>query len=153
SVVTSVIARRVSWRRYVGGAIVACFCLNVACTSISAFAPILVLRLAAGVTSGMIYSAGLALLSRSDHATRDFSLLVFLQVLANALVLSIFPGLAQTWGPAGLFAIIAVTLGATLAIVPWLPTHSAESAATGHFRPSGRDFGWRFPSKLRELPA
>jgi len=138
SVVTSAIARHVSWRNYVGAAIIACIGINISCAYVSEFWPILALRLAAGAASGAVYSSALALLARSDDATRDFSLLTFLQVVANALILAVFPRVVSAWGLAGLFVTIALALAATFLVVPLLPGVSAgESGAARDARPAG----------------
>ncbi len=121
SVVTSAIAHRVNWRSYVGTAAVVCVCINLLCASVSGFWTVFGLRLGAGIASGAIYASCLLLLSRSSDAARNFSLMIFVQVIANAVVLAVFPGLAMRWGPAGLFVTMALILAATLVVVPLMP--------------------------------
>ena len=138
SVLTSAIAHRVDWRRYVGTALVVCACINGMCALVGGFWAVLGLRLGAGAASGAIYAASVVLLSRSDDVARNFSLMIFVQVVANAVVLAVFPTLAARWGPAALFVTIGVALTATLIVVPLLP---AASAVRGERVPHSRSSG------------
>jgi MFS family permease len=122
SVLTSALATRVNWRHYVGWALTVCVGVNLLCTHAQEFWTLLLLRLAAGIASGCIYSAALALLSGSKDPARQFSLLIFLQVIANAVMLAVFPGIVARWGPPGLFVTISLLLAASLAVLPLLPT-------------------------------
>lgn len=121
SVVTSALAHRLDWQRYVGAAVVACISINAVCALAPGFWALATLRLAAGSTAGAIYAAALLLLSRSDDSVRSFSLMIFASVVANAVVLAVFPTLALRWGPASLFLAIALVLSVTFPAVRLLP--------------------------------
>jgi MFS family permease len=127
SIVTSWLARRVDWRCFVGAALALSAAFNLLCAPFHAVVALCCLRFAAGVTSGATYASSLTLLSRHAEPARGFSILILLQVLANAIVLAVFPLLNARWGPAGIFMAIAGVLLATLAAVPLLPRRdSAE---------------------------
>jgi predicted MFS family arabinose efflux permease len=61
------------------------------------------------------------LLSRGDDSVRSFSLMIFAAVVANAIVLAVFPALGLRWGPAALFLAIALVLSVTFPLVRLLP--------------------------------
>ena len=100
--------------------------LNTLCLWFHALGPLCVLRFGAGLASGAIYSSSLALLCSATDTARGFSILIFAQVVANAIVLAAFPAIDARWGPAGLFVSIAVVLTATLATVPALGARRPE---------------------------
>jgi predicted MFS family arabinose efflux permease len=121
AVATSAWARRIDWRRYVTTAIVVCCVMNVLCVWFHTFGPLSALRFGAGLASGAAYSSSLALLSRAPDTARAFSWLIFAQVVANAIVLAVFPAIDASWGPAGMFVATAGVLAITLVVIPSLP--------------------------------
>jgi predicted MFS family arabinose efflux permease len=121
AVATSVWANKIDWKRVVGAAIVLCCVMNVLCVWFHALAALCILRFCAGLASGVAYSSSLTLLSRVPDTARGFSIVIFAQVIANALVLAVFPAIDTSWGPGGLFVTIAAVMAATLIIVPSLP--------------------------------
>ena len=129
SVVTSLLARRVDWRCYVGAALALSAAFNLLCAPFRGVVALCCLRFAAGVTSGATYASSLTLLSRHAEPARGFSILILLQVLANAIVLALFPLLNVRWGPAAIFMAIAGVLLATLAAVPLLPRRDPAAKA------------------------
>jgi len=120
-------ARRVDWRCYVGAALALSAAFNLLCAPFHSVVALCCLRFAAGFASGATYASSLTLLSRNAEPARGFSILILLQVLANAIVLALFPLLNVRWGPAGIFMAIAGVLLASLAVVPLLPRR--DSAA------------------------
>jgi predicted MFS family arabinose efflux permease len=126
AITTSAWATRVNWRRYTAGAVVLGVVFNTLCLWFHALGPLCVLRFGAGLASGAIYSSSLALLCYQTDTARGFSILIFAQVVANAIVLAAFPAIDARWGPAGLFVSIAIVLAATLAMVPALGAHRPE---------------------------
>jgi MFS family permease len=129
SVATSWLARRIDWRGYVGAALALSAAFNLLCAPFHGVIALCCLRFAAGVTSGATYASSLTLLSRHAEPARGFSILILLQVLANAIVLALFPLLNARWGPAGIFMAIAGVLLATLAAVPLLPRRDSAAKA------------------------
>jgi predicted MFS family arabinose efflux permease len=121
SVTTAAWAARIDWRRYITAAILFGCTLNVLCVWFHTFGALSALRFGAGLASGAAYSSSLALLCLASDTARGFSLLIFAQVVANAIVLAVFPAIDTAWGPGGLFVAIAAVLAATLAVVPRLP--------------------------------
>src|SRR5579872_4285577 len=137
SVLTSALAHRLHWRGYVGAAIVAGVSINLLCAAGNGFWLTCALRLTAGSVSGAIYAVALVLLSRGRDASRNFSVMIFAAVVANAIVLALFPVLATRWGPAALFIFIALALAAVLLVVPALPAEAPvvrPQIATGSAR-------------------
>jgi predicted MFS family arabinose efflux permease len=127
SVVTSLMAHRVDWRGYVGAALALCAASNLLCAPLHGVVALCCLRFAAGLASGATYASSLTLLSRNAEPAHGFSILILLQVLANAIVLALFPLLSARWGPAGIFVAIAGVLLVSLAAVPLLPRREAPA--------------------------
>ena len=149
SIVTSLLARRVDWRCYVGAALALSAASNLLCAPFHGVVALCCLRFAAGVTSGATYASSLTLLSRHAEPARGFSILILLQVLANAIVLALFPLLNVRWGPAAIFMAIAGVLLATLAAVPLLPRR--DPAAKAQLPARATEYRRRFVVPL--LPA
>jgi predicted MFS family arabinose efflux permease len=127
SVVTSLMAHRLDWRCYVGAALALSAAFNLLCAPFHGVAALCCFRFAAGFASGATYASSLTLLSRNAEPARVFSMMILMQVLANAIVLALFPLLNERWGPAAIFAAVAGVLLASLAVVPLLPRR--DSAA------------------------
>jgi len=145
SVVTSLMAHRVDWRWYVGGALAFSAGFNLLCTPFHGIAALCCWRFAAGLTSGATYASSLTLLSRNPEPARAFSIMILLQVLANAAVLGLFPVLNEHWGPAGIFTAIAGVLLASVAVVPWLPCRDSGAAGATPACAPARGQKWRVP--------
>ncbi len=128
SVLTSWLARRLDWRWYVGGALTLSAAFNLLCAPFHSVVPLCCFRFAAGFASGATYASSLTLLSRNSEPARAFSFLILLQVLANAVVLGLFPLLNEHWGPAAIFVAIAGVLAASLSVVPLLPGRDMTAA-------------------------
>lgn len=133
AITTSAWAPKLNWRRYMTVTIVLGAGMNVLCLWFHAFGALAALRFGAGLASGAAYSSSLALLCHATDTARGYSILIFAQVIANALVLATFPMIDDHWGPAGLFVTIAGVLMATLLVVPNLPQPQPKAAT----HPSG----------------
>jgi MFS family permease len=135
SVATSLLAHRLDWRWYVGGALTLSAVSNLLCAPFHGIALLCVFRFAAGLGSGATYASSLTLLSRHSEPVRAFSCLILLQVVANALVLLVFPLLSDRWGPGAIFDAIAAVLLASVAVAPLLarrdPRASPSPPRTG----------------------
>lgn len=121
SALTSVWAVRVHWRRYLAVVLSLAALFNACCVLHPAPIVLAALRLGAGATSGAAYASSLALLSREQDTARAFSFMIFGQVVANAVVLAVFPLIDDATGPAGMFAAVGAVLILTLAVSPLLP--------------------------------
>lgn len=128
STATLLLAHRLDWRWYVGGALALSALCNLACAPFHDILLLCVFRFGAGLGSGATYASSLTLLSRYSDPVRAFSCLILLQVLANALVLMAFPLLNQAAGPAAIFDAIAALLFASMAVAPLLPHRDARAA-------------------------
>jgi MFS family permease len=128
STATSLLAHRLDWRWYVGGALALSALCNLACAPFHGILLLCAFRFGAGLGSGATYASSLTLLSRYSDPVRAFSCLILLQVLANALVLVVFPLLNQAGGPAAIFDAVAALLLASVAVAPLLPHRDAAAA-------------------------
>jgi DHA1 family inner membrane transport protein len=150
SVVTSLLAPRLDWRWYVGGALILSAAFNMLCAPFHSMVPLCAFRFAAGFASGATYAASLTLLSRHSEPVRAFSVMILLQVLANAIVLFVFPLLNERWGPAAIFEAIAAVLAASTAVAPLLPRRDATQTTRSSPRAVRRPLT---PRRVPLLPA
>jgi predicted MFS family arabinose efflux permease len=121
SSLTSVFALKIHWRAYLSAALLCACCLNAFCVLHPTLVLLAALRFGAGMASGAAYASSLALLARERDTARAFSFMIFSQVVANAVILAVFPVIDDAFAPAGLFAAVGIVLAATLGVVPWLP--------------------------------
>jgi MFS family permease len=128
SVATSLLAPRLDWRWYVGGALISSAAFNVLCAPFHSMGLLCAFRFGAGFASGATYASSLTLLSRHPEPVRAFSVLILLQVLANAIVLFVFPLLNERWGPGAIFEAIALVLTVSTAVAPLLPRRGVTQA-------------------------
>jgi MFS family permease len=121
SILTSLVAHRVDWRWYVGTALALSAACNALCAPFHGIVLLCALRFGAGLTSGATYASSLTLLSRQPKPSAAFSIMILLQVIANAAVLALFPLLNERWGPEAIFFAIAAVLAISLGVTPLLP--------------------------------
>jgi MFS family permease len=145
SVFTSLMAHRLDWRWYVGAALMLSGAFNLLCAPFHSIVPLCGFRFAAGCASGATYASSLTLLSRNAEPATGFSFMILFQVLANAVVLGLFPLLNERWGPAAIFVAIAAVLVASVAVVPLLPRRDSTAA-------SSRRIGVALPQRRSGLP-
>jgi predicted MFS family arabinose efflux permease len=145
SVVTSLMARRIDWRCYVGAALALCAAFNLLCAPFHSVAALCCFRFAAGFASGATYASSLTLLSRNAEPARVFSILILMQVLANAIVLALFPLLNARWGPAAIFVAVAGVLLVSLAVVPLLPRRDSAASVALPARATQRNRNFAVP--------
>jgi len=121
STLTSLWAVRLHWRRYLTVVLSLGILLNACCVLHPAPVVLAALRFGAGAASGAAYASSLALLTREQDTARAFSFMIFGQVVANAVVLVVFPLIDDEVGPGGMFAAVGLVLILTLAVSPLLP--------------------------------
>lgn len=159
SIATSFLAHRVDWRWYVGVALALGAAFNLLCAPFhGSILALCCLRFGAGLACGATYASSLTLLSRHSQPVRAFSLMILLQVVANAIVLLAFPLLNEHWGPTAIFLAIAAVLATSMAVLPLLPRRDSPAAtprreatqpAPAHV--PRRRAGWRAPPLLPTL--
>lgn len=108
--------RRVSWRATGLAALIAFLFANAACFGVTSFAPLLSLRLLAGVTAGVGYTIGLAGVMDTKHAERNAGLLLVVQVLFSAVGLYTLDAVPVAWRLNAVYAFILVWLVPCLAL-------------------------------------
>ena len=107
--------RRVSWKKGVCAALVALLLCNVACFWVRDFAPLLTLRLIAGLAAGVIYTINLTGIMSGRDPARNGGLLLFSEVVVSALGVYLID---QVHIGARLNAVYAYAL---LLIIPFMP--------------------------------
>lgn len=103
---------------------------NAASTIGTTLPVLLLLRFGSGLGCGMAYAIGVALLAGTRETVRNFMLLIFAQVLTNAVVVYSFPPLVAVWHVASVFVAYGVLLSLALVCVTGLPrgVHRAREA-------------------------
>lgn len=132
SSLTSMWALRVHWRRYLILALLLAALLNGLCVLHPTPMVLAALRFGAGMTSGAAYASSLALLSRERDTAHAFSWMIFGQVVANAVVLAVFPLIDDAAGPAGMFAAVGAGLLLILVAMPLIPGRLPAAVRSEH---------------------
>lgn len=107
--------RRLSWKRGVCAALVTLLLCNATCFWVRDFAPLLTLRLIAGLAAGVVYTINLTGIMSGRDPARNGGLLLFSEVLVSALGVFLID---QVHIGARLNAVYAYAL---LLIFPFLP--------------------------------
>jgi predicted MFS family arabinose efflux permease len=129
STLTSGYANRVHWRGYLTVALLLAASFNACCVLHPTPLVLKALRFGAGATSGAAYASSLTLLCRERDRAKAFSWMIFSQVVANAVILAVFPSIDDSAGPAGMFAAVGALLVLTLAVMPLIPGRLPPPAA------------------------
>lgn len=133
SVFVSLTVNRLNLRFAALAGLVISLVINLVSTQVDAYGPFMMLRVVAGFGSGMCYSIAIANLSGSQYRARNFSYLIFVLVLVNALELYTFPLMARAWGVSAIFVAFAAMNAISLFVVPLLPQRAAdETPSAGH---------------------
>ena len=111
--------RRVSWRRTAGAALALFFMLNALCFFVTGFYPLMMLRLAAGLTAGVAYAVALAGIVDTRHADRNAGLLLCMQVVFSAIGLYVADVVPPHWRLDIVYGYILAWLLPTLLISWW----------------------------------
>src|SRR5579883_2239426 len=85
---------------------------------VRSFPVFLAVRLCAGFGGGLCYSAAIAALSRTQLAARNFSIFVFVLVIANSVELWLIPPIVSHWNVGGLYMVLAALYLLPLALAP-----------------------------------
>jgi MFS family permease len=134
SAIVSLLVTRASRRRLALAGILAAIAGNCASAFVREPALLLALRTLSGLGCGTAYAVAIAVMAGSVHKVRNFTFLIFGQVLTNAVVVYAFPTLIERWGLPAIFAVYCVLLASAAACVPFLPARflaPAAGAATG----------------------
>ncbi|MGH9643601.1 MAG: MFS transporter [Terriglobales bacterium] len=121
------------------GAVVA----NGASATVAAFAPLLILRVGAGLGGGLLVGSCYMVLGRLKHVDRTFGIYLLCQGVFGAVALKVMPALTQALGIAGIFGALALLYAAALALPRFLPAsegigqHSSERTGFGSAAWSG----------------
>lgn len=119
---------------------------DLAMWRIQSFPAFLTIRLCAGFGGGLCYSAAIAALSRTRPAARNFSIFVFVLVIANSVELWLIPPIVSHWSVHGLYTILAALYLVPLALASRIPDQGSGIAAesgTARQEPShGAPLGW-----------
>ena len=126
SVFVSVMVKRLNLRLTAIIGLLISLSINLLSTQVEAYGPFMLLRFVAGFGSGMCYSIAIANLSGSQFRARNFSYLIFVLVLVNAVELYTFPQLAAAWGVSAIFIAFASLNAVSLLITPVLPRTPAD---------------------------
>ncbi|MBW2543494.1 MAG: MFS transporter [Deltaproteobacteria bacterium] len=123
SIATSLLVTRVDRRMLASAGIFAAILCNLLSLGENAFWTLLPIRFLAGTGAGLAYAIAVAVLAGSHHTARNYTYLIFGQVLTNALILYTFPHISGKWGANGIFVAYCAVFSAGLVFVFWLPRY------------------------------
>jgi predicted MFS family arabinose efflux permease len=149
SLITSLLVTRVNRRMLASAGIAAAILCNLLSLNENAFQNLLPIRFLAGTGAGLAYAIAVAVLAGSHNTARNYTFLIFGQVLTNALILYTFPHISGKWGANGIFVAYCAVFSAGLLFVLWLPRYFDANAQERISRQEGART--RFPSYLAWL--
>lgn len=129
------IARR-NWRHLliVGAALMV---LGTAWTAgTHTYGGIVAARVCAGLGEGLLIAVSFAALGSASNPDRAFGIYLVVGLTVSAAVLAVLPWLQKTFGPAVVFAGIAVVTLLSCALVTWLPERNPASASWSEGAPA-----------------
>ena len=94
---------------------------NIVSTQVGEFYATSVVRALAGFGSGSIYALGLAALAGTTHTSRNFSVLLFVQVSFGMIEINLYAWLVERVGINGIYVSMALFLAAGATLIRWLP--------------------------------
>ncbi|MGI9206023.1 MAG: MFS transporter [Woeseiaceae bacterium] len=132
SVLTALLVNRYNRRLIAGSGILILVAGNLLSLSFHDVNTLIIIRIFAGVGSGLLYSISIANLSGTHHTARNFSILLFLLLAQGAGEALLLPTLSGYMGVNGifLFFIVAAIVGAPL--VAWLCRFPIEKPLATH---------------------
>jgi predicted MFS family arabinose efflux permease len=143
SAVVSLLILRVNRRILALAGIVIAIGANAASLLATTLPALLAIRFVSGLGCGTAYAVAVAVLAGTQQRVRNFSLLIFGQVLTNALVVFLFPYLIEAWRVAAIFVAYCAMLAAAGLCIPLLPRfHAARHEAAPAHRTLHRFVPW-----------
>jgi len=109
---------RVSWRKVILIATLVAFVSNVVCIWAEQYSLLVLMRLIAGVSAGVIYSLAMVAIGNGQNVTRDYGWAVAGQALVATLYYVTLPSLIETQGLHSLFIIMAVNMLVCALLLP-----------------------------------
>lgn len=94
---TSVLINRVNRRKLAAWGILLAIIANIAALGFQDFANMIWLRLLSGTGAGIAYAVSVAVIAGTHHTARNFTFMIFGQVLTNSIILYTFPHLYNQW--------------------------------------------------------
>ena len=129
---------RADGRKTAIGLLVTLATLNLTCTSIDAYGPLLAMRFVIGIVEGSLLALGFGLLGTTIRPDRNFGLLFATSLMIGGINVRALPVFLPETGATGLFANLALYSVAALLTIAWVPsgrvTAGAARAASGSLR-------------------
>ena len=129
SLCTIPIIGRMRWRRAACVAIAVMILGNMLSLFTMTFASLLAARALTGIGGGIMLSIAYVGLCRSSDPDRYFGLYVFSQLGLQVLALATFPSLVSSYGPNGMFVLLAAVAAVLLLLVPLIPARIPNAAS------------------------
>jgi predicted MFS family arabinose efflux permease len=122
------LVRRLTWRGTIASGLLLLIAANLLSIWITSFEPYLAVRILAGTGSGIVIAIVYAVLAEGDGA-RSLAAFNVGQLASASFAIPFFSKLAEAYGIAILFAIVAGMGAASLLLVPALPRESVRELA------------------------
>ena len=122
------LVRRLTWRGTIASGLLLLIAANLLSIWVTSFEPYLAVRILAGTGSGIVIAIVYAVLAEGDGA-RSLAAFNVGQLASASFAIPFFSKLAEAYGIAILFAIVAGMGAASLLLVPALPRESVRELA------------------------
>lgn len=126
--------RSVNWSRAAAYALAGMLAANSLTMLVHAYWPFVIVQGVSGFCSGAVFSLGLTLLSDYPDSARSFGVSTGSQVISQVAALLAGPTLLRLGGMNAVLAVLAISSGLGLFLVPLIPAHRRTLAAEPLFK-------------------
>jgi predicted MFS family arabinose efflux permease len=155
AVAVSALGRSLNYRTLIGLGIAIAVVSDIVTLRAPSIAWFCSIRVLGGFGNGLCYSGAVASLSRTSNATRNFSILAAISVVANSFELWLVPRVVGAWGVHGIYVSVALLFVVPTLLLGWMPKEHEEFSNTADDAQAsgvaGRMMGQLPKSALRNL--
>lgn len=126
SILTYFLVNRVDRRHLAAAGLAVLIASNLLATAFHELGVLFAIRVPAGLGSGILYSVSIANLSGTHRTARNFSILLFLILLAGSVEALLLPALSAEFGVNGIFMFFVTAGVLALPFVRWLCPFAVE---------------------------
>lgn len=122
SIIAAILAPKINRQLLVFGALLLCAGANILCMQTTSYEPVLLLRLVAGIGSGIYTGIAVATLGATSRPARALNMLLFVFAFSQALELKFLPMFSMN----GIYWVFVVSNVLGIVVLRWLPAHPAR---------------------------
>lgn len=130
SIAASILLAGTNRRLLATGGLIVSLAINIVSLRVEDYQSFLMLRVIAGIGSGMCYAIAVANLAGTSESARNYSYMIFALVAVNTVELYYLPRLVDIFGLAGILYSFAAVNALTLTAVPFIAKNGKKERST-----------------------